>query len=195
MVPASCHPDRKHQAKGLCLACYNKQRYNSDRSKKYTYERRTRNRNEYLAYMQAYHKDHPDKPATECSLDEITRRRAYQKHYRNKIITNGWTNARKDRIGRRYGLSLTEFNERLAAQNYTCPICLQFLNASIPKGNESMCVVDHDHSTGFIRGILHSRCNRMTVAAVEHCLEDLPRACAYLAKGTMSITADKSTNA
>jgi hypothetical protein len=27
MKPATCHPDRKHVARGLCSACYNRERY------------------------------------------------------------------------------------------------------------------------------------------------------------------------
>jgi len=40
----------------------------------------------------------------------------------------------------------------LEKQNYVCPLCNQFINP----GKE---VLDHDHVTGKIRGVLHAECN------------------------------------
>jgi len=32
MIPATCHPDRQHKAKGLCHACYVRARYANDQA-------------------------------------------------------------------------------------------------------------------------------------------------------------------
>lgn len=53
----------------------------------------------------------------------------------------------------RFGLSLQEYNERLATQNNQCAIC----KTSKPKGGWAL---DHDHKTGSIRKFLCNICNR-----------------------------------
>src|ERR1035437_595706 len=52
-----------------------------------------------------------------------------------------------------YKITLDEYNEILIKQEYKCAIC-----GNIKNGNRRMCV-DHNHSTGEIRGLLCSRCN------------------------------------
>ena len=49
-----------------------------------------------------------------------------------------------------YGLTVKDYNEKLAAQNGVCEIC---------KSDMKRPVVDHDHDTGVMRGILCHRCN------------------------------------
>ncbi|WEU68282.1 endonuclease [Escherichia phage vB_Ec_Tarrare] len=55
-----------------------------------------------------------------------------------------------------YGITLDEYNAMLEAQGHCCAIC---------KGTEGMklgrnMAVDHCHTTGKVRGILCSHCNR-----------------------------------
>jgi hypothetical protein len=57
--------------------------------------------------------------------------------------------ARKYHLKRRYGLTLQEFDGLLADQGLLCPICLE----------RPAVHVDHDHSTGKVRGILCEMCN------------------------------------
>lgn len=59
------------------------------------------------------------------------------------------TQARKvTRLKNRYGLSQDQFNQMLEDQDGTCAIC-----------TKPAVVVDHDHSTGLVRGILCPQCN------------------------------------
>lgn len=59
-----------------------------------------------------------------------------------------------------YGLSLEEFNALLEAQNYVCAICKKPETATAHPGRKQWLAVDHDHTTGRVRGLLCSQCNR-----------------------------------
>src|SRR5262249_51983207 len=54
---------------------------------------------------------------------------------------------------RRYGLSESDGLRMLQKQNNTCPVC----GAVFGRGKRF--VVDHDHETGVVRGLLCDRCN------------------------------------
>ena len=72
----------------------------------------------------------------------------------------------------RYGISLNEYEEKLKEQDYSCAIC-----GSKHTSNERMkrLVVDHDHTTGQVRGLLCHSCNVAIGAAKEQ--EDILMAC------------------
>ena len=56
---------------------------------------------------------------------------------------------------RKYGLTLEQYTDRLAAQNFECGICGKFLDY---KGHNTH--LDHCHKTGKLRGFLCTNCNR-----------------------------------
>lgn len=57
-------------------------------------------------------------------------------------------------ILRRYNITVEQFNERLIAQEGRCRICGKF-------NGKKRLVVDHDHTTGEVRGLLCNLCNNM----------------------------------
>ncbi|MGN9810307.1 endonuclease VII domain-containing protein [Micromonospora sp. BQ11] len=57
--------------------------------------------------------------------------------------------SREYHLRRRYGVGQKEFDELLAEQNGVCAIC----------GGEDPQHLDHDHRTGWVRGILCFNCN------------------------------------
>jgi hypothetical protein len=87
---------------------------------------------------------------------------------------------REYHLQRRYGIGEAEFQELLAAQGGVCAIC------RTPDPNH----VDHDHRTGYIRGILCFNCN----GALGHVKDDpgiLIQALAYL-EATTSLAIQRS---
>jgi hypothetical protein len=76
---------------------------------------------------------------------------------------------RKSHLKRKYGLTLEEFDEMLAAQGGGCAIC----------GNPEADNVDHDHVTGRVRGILCWNCN-VGVGQFEDDEDRLAAATAYV---------------
>lgn len=72
----------------------------------------------------------------------------------------------------RYGISLEQYEEKLKEQDYSCAIC-----GSKHTSNDRMkrLVVDHNHNTGQVRGLLCHACNVAIGAAKEQ--EDILMAC------------------
>lgn len=70
-------------------------------------------------------------------------------------------------------LSQEDRNRLMFRQNSTCPICLKPLVDNI--------AVDHCHTTGKIRGLVHSvPCNVQILTVAEHYNQDFYRALDYL---------------
>lgn len=79
------------------------------------------------------------------------RYRAKQQQYVDEGRKQAWN--RKSYLKRRYGLTLEQYDEMLAAQGGVCAICRK------PRPEERTLHIDHDHQTGKIRGLLCFRCN------------------------------------
>ena len=61
---------------------------------------------------------------------------------------------RNTNLLRSYGISLDDYTALLKKQNYKCAVCLREYTT------QRKLVVDHDHETGKIRGLLCHYCNR-----------------------------------
>lgn len=91
------------------------------------------------------------------SFDRQAYREANREHIRAK--NKAWREANPDKcrcsdLRKNYGITLEEYNQRLAEQDYSCKIC----NTTEP-GHRGTFHVDHNHITGAIRGLLCHRCN------------------------------------
>lgn len=63
---------------------------------------------------------------------------------------------RKYKFKKQYGISLDDYYEMLDKQNGTCAIC----KTDVPNKRTKFFAVDHCHTTGKVRGLLCSSCNR-----------------------------------
>ena len=85
---------------------------------------------------------------------------------------------REGRLRRKYGLTLGDLALLAVAQDNQCVLCGDLLDWESPRGDQRPCV-DHNHATGHVRGVLHSRCNT-SLGTFEQVRE---RAEAYLSGG------------
>ena len=73
-----------------------------------------------------------------------------------------------------YGVSPQDFDRMMAEQNYRCAICRQPFGEDRP----SRPLIEHDHNTGFVRGLVHYWCNTRLTAVEDK--EFLGNALRYL---------------
>lgn len=91
----------------------------------------------------------------------------------------------KDRassIRRKYGLSPEDFQAKLQSQGGLCAICGNTLILPPDKGSR-LVVVDHDHQTGAVRGLLCRLCN-VGIGSLGDDITVIEAAVAYLRKYT-----------
>lgn len=69
-------------------------------------------------------------------------------------------------LRREYGLTLAEYGDMLRRQAHRCAICRRPQHSLVSKGGTETrrLMVDHDHVTGAIRGLLCHRCNQLVWA-------------------------------
>ena len=95
-------------------------------------------------------KQHTDK--TKWCAPCLKTRKRYRDKHPEKILGT--------KLQHKYGISLEEYNIMLANQNKVCMICGKVNNRMNYKtGLPERLVVDHDHSTKQVRGLLCHRCN------------------------------------
>jgi len=113
-----------------------------------------KDKNKEREYQKIYKQTHPEiidriqKKYTETHRKEINARSNLYSHNHRK-------QKKENELKRRYGLSITEYNNLLLSQDNRCAICGQFLDLTNPR---DICI-DHNHQTGVIRGILCHKCN------------------------------------
>jgi len=83
---------------------------------------------------------------------------------------------RRAELKRLYGITLEEYVEIFSKQNGVCAICLEEC-----KTRKSLSV-DHNHSTGKVRGLLCNRCNR-AIGMLNDNTDTIERAKKYIIKG------------
>jgi len=88
-------------------------------------------------------------------------------------------NNRVQSLKRAYGITEKQYDEMGEKQGWKCAIC----GTEKPGGPGKKLMVDHNHKTGEIRGLLCNHCNSTIGYALE-CPERLRRAIAYLEGGS-----------
>jgi Autographiviridae endonuclease VII len=103
--------------------------------------------------------------------DNLERFQANQRRMRN--TPEGKLRQRAGHLMRKFGMTIEQYDEMLAAQGGGCFICAR------PPREDISLHVDHDHSTGKVRGILCFRCNN-ALADFQEDVRLLAKAADYL---------------
>lgn len=103
-----------------------------------------------LAYLRNYHQRNKSKAAewkqAHAATVQKNKRESYQRH------AERYKERQRQRSIQRYGLSVEAFDALNRAQGGLCAICRQ------PPDTPRL-MIDHDHATGRVRGLLCRRCN------------------------------------
>jgi hypothetical protein len=85
-----------------------------------------------------------------------------QREYRRKRPKDYWKNKdRKYTLKKRYGVCIDEYEKKIIELGNRCEICNDDPSLDETKSkNHKMLHVDHDHSTGKVRGLICNGCNR-----------------------------------
>ena len=116
-------------------------------------------------YQKEYYEKNKDKIKEyyEKNKDKIKEvKKEYREKNKDKIkeyYEKNKDKIKESRLMRKYGLSLEDYEKMLVSQKYICPICKEKLD--INENNGKRIVVDHDHNTEAVRGLIHANCNSL----------------------------------
>ena len=99
----------------------------------------------------------PDKYYETKKKYRLENKESFKKYQRDYKEQNREAYARYQKnsgLKKNYGITIDQYEQLLLDQDFTCVICEQKLDLG-----RNTCV-DHDHSTGKVRGILCRQCNR-----------------------------------
>lgn len=88
--------------------------------------------------------------------------------------------ARNKRLKHCYSIDITTYETMLKAQDYSCAICGTKDNKI--SGRTQNFSVDHNHTTGAVRGLLCNQCNR-ALGMFNDSIDILEKAAKYLTTG------------
>lgn len=126
-------------------------------------------------YPQGYFKE---KKCKHCGV--LFKPKAPSEHYCSDACKDyGVVEAYYKRV---YGLTLKDYLDLAEAQNFTCAICNED-NFAMGMHHSGALVVDHDHSTGAVRGLLCHNCNR-ALGLLKDNKDSILRAASYLERVT-----------
>lgn len=124
-----------------------------------------KNREKQLEYSSKYYIDNKSK-IIERTKKWVSEQKENDPEYHRKRIRRA-----------RYGISQSEFEEKLSQQKNSCYICNQ--KFSLGKDKTKTPYVDHDHKTGKVRALLCHHCN-LFIGHSRDNIEILANAITYL---------------
>ena len=133
-------------------------------------------------YFQTYYEKNKERIKEQTKLWSQNNRDKVREHRKTYSKSVKGINSRKDASYKRlYGITLEEYNERFKNQNYVCAICEkeESRKNTIEIDGIKQLVVDHDHITNNVRGLLCTKCNTLLGFSGDN-IEVLKRAIKYL---------------
>lgn len=154
--------DRPHRAKGMCTT----HRYRFDKGlpmgepvRQYEHER--------ICKVEGCDKSRIGGDGTYCPLHRRRQDRhgdaggaERQRAPFGEAVWNEPNYRRREKLLAEYGMTVAQYDAMLLRQNGCCAICgTDAPGSKRARSDRSFCI-DHDHKTGFVRGLLCAHCNR-----------------------------------
>lgn len=108
------------------------------------------NRQAYLDYQREYNRTVRN-GTPNAHAEQLAKQRAWYKAHKPSHRFYSW----KHNLKKNYGLTVEQYDEMWIEQAGMCAIC----HASKNNGQGEEFVVDHNHQTGAVRGLLCNTCN------------------------------------
>ena len=113
----------------------------------------------YKDYYKNYRKEHKEGIKEYHSSYYINNKERINKNS-SKWARDNPDKIRASKLRCQYGLTVEEYQQMLESQGFVCSICESPETVTDIKGNLKSLCVDHNHSTGKVRGLLCDSCNR-----------------------------------
>lgn len=111
-----------------------------------------------------FHKQSDKKDGLRSQCKDCTNKRNLAKYHScSKTKRSHHMASRKHSLWKNYGITLEHYDTMLAAQDGRCLICMSDKPWGFvvkPKRATEFFCVDHDHTTGEVRGLLCQPCNK-----------------------------------
>jgi hypothetical protein len=145
-------------------------------------EYREKNKEEINKQRKEYRQNNKDKIA-ERDKDYRSRKVEQTRLRSAKWYANNRDRSKNSRLLRKYNISLDEYNKMLLEQDGKCWTC----STKAEDERNKVLVVDHNHLTGEVRGLLCNRCNT-AIGLLQESQEILEKVSKYLhEKGTCTL--------
>lgn len=170
--------------------------YTGDQKREYDREYKRRNREQINARRRELYAADPERSRSQVAKTKAWREANPEKYQaqlvardREKVNERSreWYRAnlerakatqRRNKLKREYGLTLEQFDAMLTAQSGLCAICGRSMTPPH---------VDHDHTTGAVRGLLCQPCNT-ALGLLQDSTETLAAALRYLTSSSSGVT-------
>lgn len=142
------------------------------------------NREKILARTHKYKAENKERIAVRNNRYNAAHRQertAYIKQYREAHPEHG----RNRHLLERFGITLNERNELYDIQRGKCALCGGEMERDGGKNTGTGAVVDHNHETDKVRGLIHGKCN-VLLGIVSDDSGLLEKAIIYLKKGGLA---------
>ena len=83
----------------------------------------------------------------------------YKKRYNKEHYQKHKSMSRKSRLKCQYGITIEDYDNLFAKQDGLCAICGKMETYKHYKGTICRLSIDHNHTTGAVRGLLCQKCN------------------------------------
>lgn len=125
--------------------------------------------------MRLYREENPERTKELWTKANDERRKYHREYHAARKNDPEYKRKRRDcTLRRKYGISIEDYEDMVVAQKGCCAICEEYMGEKLR--------VDHNHTTGKVRGLLCDPCN-VAIGLLKENTNALCSAIAYINQG------------